>query len=240
MRGGEHISVSHGRINIKLILAPDSKGRRRLAELNSLPLNTNLRDSISTLGIWEVRIKADRRESPITAGGYGGYVAIDQIVRDSDVASQVHSFKGSMDIISSTRRLIRESGVSIRPNWKDILPESRSKAELAMEVIGSMERTRLTGTTSLILPRSRELSVEVLKGACGRLKFSRWSASINDENECWLLAQETCKGIGSVHSERDWTEILRDRMLVTDPAGTYSRKVGHLSCLKIRSTACVV
>ncbi len=68
-------------------------------------METDVQDTIASLPIWRIEIKHNEKERLIDTDTYSGYIALDQIIRNRDLHSNIRNNIGSMEIIESARGL---------------------------------------------------------------------------------------------------------------------------------------
>ena len=64
IRGDEDIVGQLGRVKISLEFGEDSRGRRNLVDLNSLPDKEEFLDDIDDIPMWRIEIREDKDELP--------------------------------------------------------------------------------------------------------------------------------------------------------------------------------
>ena len=175
IRGSESIQRRNGRVRISLEFDVNSRGRRRLAELNSISPGPKFREMVSELAIWKVEILLEAKENNIPMDGYSGYLAMDQIMRKELTVANLHSDLGSMEIVASIRKLVEERRDPARPSWRDIPPDKRRSNETALGVAEEIEKGRAKRTVPWMLDRNKQMEQDLIVGSCARHGFSRWT-----------------------------------------------------------------
>ena len=84
IRGNEEITGVSGRVKIRMRISEDSESRRKLADLNQVPIDEHLDTALEEIGIWTTEFQHDESENEIPTNPYSGYIAMDQICRSSE------------------------------------------------------------------------------------------------------------------------------------------------------------
>ena len=101
IRGDENIKGQCGRVKISLKIDDDARGRRSLIELNSIPDGDDFLSVVEDIPIWEIMILEEVSEAQVQQTIYSGFVAMDQIIRNTPIPENIYSSRGSMEVIGS-------------------------------------------------------------------------------------------------------------------------------------------
>ena len=134
-----------GRVRLRFCISVDNEGRRKLLDLNSLPMDKDLDSAIDELGIWSLDFSHNEKENLIPTNGYSGYVALDQVNRGNALPSVLHSDAGSMHIVESLRQIYAGKRALVRDDWRNIHESRRNPIELVQWMIEGIERLRGVG-----------------------------------------------------------------------------------------------
>ena len=96
IRGNEEIIGVSGKVKTRMRISEDSESRRKLADLNQVPIDEHLDPALEEIGVWTLEFQHDESENEIPNCPHSGYIALDQICRNSDSPSILHSDLGSL------------------------------------------------------------------------------------------------------------------------------------------------
>jgi hypothetical protein len=176
---------------------------------------------LEDIPIWEIMIAEGNSESQIQQTIYSGYVAMDQIIRDTRAPESIYSARGSMEVIGSIRKLVWAHRLRPRDTWRDIAHDKRWCTETALSVAEDLEKSRQNGNIPWLNKKNVVLQEDLLDGTCEKLKYSRW-----DLREGWLDMTENHISSSNILSISEIRRIIKDKMLCKKKTQYYSRKGG--------------
>ena len=139
LRGNEEIVGISGRVKIRMRISDDGECKRKLADLNLIPVDEYLDTALEEVGIWSLEFKHDETENKIPTNAYSGYIALDQICRGS---------------------------VEIREGWKSLHESRRNHVEILRWMMEAIDKHRCARQIPWIIPENRGLQDGAVKGLC--------------------------------------------------------------------------
>jgi len=122
----------------------------------------------------KIEIQEDTEELPSQHSSYSGYVSMDQIMRHTDCPENIYSYKGSMEVIGSIRRLAANHRLKPRTTWGEISSDKRWSGESALGIAEELEASRLNGVIPWLVKRNNEMQEDLIVGSCAKYDYSRW------------------------------------------------------------------
>jgi hypothetical protein len=182
----------------------------------------DLRTTLKEQKLWRVAFKEDEDfEDKVPGYGWCGYLAIDQIIRQSDEVATMDK-TGINRLRATLEELIKCSKGGVRTNWKKYGSRELTTREVLLSVKDTLDNwgSRLKDS----LERSRWLNAKNIYGTCGMWDYSQWGTDPEEQGYCELRDSHATQG--STTNLEEWRWALVRNMVVGARGHYYVRKGG--------------
>jgi hypothetical protein len=215
------VAADSGRIRIEL-KSTDRFNKKIRARLEACRDEEDLRTFLREEKLWRVTFKEDEdREDLVPGQGWCGYLAIDQVRRQSDLVGGMNQ-EGIQHLKETLDEIINCSVGGIRSHWRDLGSEELTTREVLLSVKDTLTNWRAGLKDSL--EEARWLNARNIYGTCGRWDYSQWGEDPEDTNYCEL--RDSYATQGSVTNLEEWRWALNRSMVVGTRGHYYVRKGG--------------
>ena len=232
------IASESGRIKISLRFT-ERKRTAYLKIINDCKTREQLRSALKSMKIWKVVFKQQPLEEDLILGnGWCGYVAMNQIRRGGELATNMGQMgasglrkqsvaqAGAARMLETVKDIYDSSTGTIRPSWVSLDTTRLKGREILLSVIDTLRNWEYRLVDSL--ESARWLNAKNLYGTCNKWKYSHWGEDPEDQNYCDLRDSPRCTGLrmGMVMDNKEWTWIFKKPMLVGRNNHYYVRNGG--------------
>ena len=181
--------------------------------INECKSREQLRNTLKSMKVWKVVLKEQSIEEDLILGnGWCGYVAMNQICRESEPPSSAMRARteerskrsvaqeGASRMLETVRDIYDSTTGPVREHWANLGSISLKGRETLLSVMGKLRNWeyRLVDT----LERARWLNAQNIYGTCNKWKYSHWG----EVPYCDLRDSPNSTGprIGMVTDYKEW------------------------------------